>query len=164
MYPDAATDTRPWFRQFWPWFLIVLPSVVVIASFYTLYLAILHSDDLVVDQYYKDGLAINRQLEQKQRAATLGITARFTITPQQATVELAGPVASPTLELALSHPMEADRDFGIVLQQVAPGIYSGVLDTPVRSRWHWQLRDPDDPTWHLDGVLSAADLLDADSS
>jgi hypothetical protein len=164
MHPDAAaTDTRPWFRQFWPWFLIALPGAVVIASVYTLYLAVLHSDDLVVDQYYKDGLAINRQLEQQQRAAILGITARFTITPQQATVQLTGPVAASTLELAFSHPMEADRDFRIVLRQVAPGVYTGLLETAVKSRWHWQLRDPGDSAWRLDGVLSATDLLDADA-
>jgi hypothetical protein len=33
-------DTAPWFRQFWPWFIIALPSAAVIASFTTLWIAI----------------------------------------------------------------------------------------------------------------------------
>ncbi len=39
----------PWYRQFWPWFIIALPASAVIASFITLYLAISRPDPLVVD-------------------------------------------------------------------------------------------------------------------
>tara|TARA_R110001592_G_scaffold59200_1_gene179570 strand:+ start:14934 stop:15134 length:201 start_codon:yes stop_codon:yes gene_type:complete len=34
------TDSKPWFKQFWPWFLISLPGAVVIASIFTIGLAI----------------------------------------------------------------------------------------------------------------------------
>ena len=40
----------PWFKQFWPWFIIALPASVVIASFYTLWLAVSNPDYLVVDE------------------------------------------------------------------------------------------------------------------
>ncbi len=65
-------DTQPWYRQFWPWFLILLPASVVVASLYTVYIANRGADDLVVDEYYKDGLAINRQLEKEQRSLATG--------------------------------------------------------------------------------------------
>ena len=55
-------DTLPWYRQFWPWFLIALPACVVIAAIATALIASRHADDLVADSYYKDGLAINRRL------------------------------------------------------------------------------------------------------
>ena len=58
-------DTEPWYRQFWPWFIIMLPASVVVAGLSTWYIAHRHADDLVVDEYYKSGLAINRQLEKK---------------------------------------------------------------------------------------------------
>lgn len=40
----------PWYRQFWPWFIIALPASVVIASMFTLWLAISNPDHLVVDE------------------------------------------------------------------------------------------------------------------
>lgn len=32
-------DTQPWYRYFWPWFIIVLLGSAVCASLYTVYLA-----------------------------------------------------------------------------------------------------------------------------
>jgi hypothetical protein len=40
-------DASPWYRQFWPWFLVVLPAASVVLSFVTLYMA-LESMDAVV--------------------------------------------------------------------------------------------------------------------
>lgn len=161
VYPDQ--DTTPWYRQFWPWFLIALPGTVVVVSFHLLYTAYKHSDDLVVDQYYKVGLAINRQLERKERAEALALAAQFTITNQQVTAHLDGPVTAETLEMTFSHPMEADRDFSIPLQRVGPGIYNGQLTARVAERWHWILSDGVGNEWRLDGVISAADLLTEES-
>lgn len=39
----------PWYKQFWPWFIIALPASAVVAGFYTLWLAINTPDYLVVD-------------------------------------------------------------------------------------------------------------------
>lgn len=45
----------PWYRQFWPWFIIALPASAVIASFLTLWLAVNNPDTLVVsDDQYRD--------------------------------------------------------------------------------------------------------------
>lgn len=33
-------NTTPWYKQFWPWFLIALPGSVVIASLFTISLAV----------------------------------------------------------------------------------------------------------------------------
>lgn len=161
VYPDQ--DPTPWYRQFWPWFLIALPGTVVVVSFHLMYTAYKHSDDLVVDEYYKVGLAINRQLARKERAEELALAAQFTITEHQVTVSLEGTVTADTLELTFSHPMEADRDFSIALQQVGPGIYNGRLKTTVAERWHWILSDGAGNEWRLDGVVRTEDLLAAGS-
>lgn len=39
----------PWYRQFWPWFIIALPASAVIASLFTFYLAVSRPDHMVVD-------------------------------------------------------------------------------------------------------------------
>jgi hypothetical protein len=43
-------DIQPWYKQFWPWFIIALPASVVVASFFTLWLAVSNPDHLVVDE------------------------------------------------------------------------------------------------------------------
>lgn len=49
----ARTDTKPWYRQFWPWFLIALPATAVVASFATLAIAIRNADEVVSDPDYE---------------------------------------------------------------------------------------------------------------
>jgi hypothetical protein len=47
--PDAQ-QIEPWYRQFWPWFIIALPASAVIASFFTLWLAISNPVQMVVTE------------------------------------------------------------------------------------------------------------------
>lgn len=154
-------DTLPWYRQFWPWFLISLPASVVVAGLSMLYIANRGADDLVVDEYYKDGLAINRQLEKKDRAQALGISAHPSFSGLDVRMEVTGAVTADKLDLRLSHPLEADRDFSVTLIAASPGDYRGRLLKPVAPRWHWTLELPDvEQSWRLDGSIELADLSD----
>lgn len=154
-------DELPWYRQFWPWFLILMPTVVVVAALATLFVANRHADDLVVDEYYRDGLAINRQLEKQHRAGRLGMSARLVFSGTTAVVSVSGPVEAKELDLLLSHPLESDRDFRVRLNRAAPGEYRGLLEKPVAPRWHWTLQGPASGGWRLDGTVTAADIDDA---
>ena len=44
-------EIQPWYKQFWPWFIIALPASVVVASFFTLWLALSNPDPLVVEDH-----------------------------------------------------------------------------------------------------------------
>ena len=153
-------DTEPWYRQFWPWFVFLLPATAVVAALTTVYIANRGADDLVVDDYYKDGLAINRQLEKKQRGQQLGISAELDFTGDKVTVQIAGPVDAGALSLLLSHPLEADRDFPVTLGRIAPGIYQGTLSSEVAPRWHWTLELPQADGWRIDGSVEPTDIGD----
>lgn len=66
----------PWYRQFWPWFIIALPTAAVIGSFISLWLAVSNPDYLVVsdDEYQqiKDELkAQPAELEKQSTQADL---------------------------------------------------------------------------------------------
>jgi len=154
-------DTQPWYRQFWPWFLILLPASVVVASLYTMYLASSGADDLVVDDYYKDGLAINRQLEKKERGEELGVSAALTFNGKLVTVQITGPADVAALSLLMSHPLEADRDFSVELRRTGPGVYRGVLTDAVAPRWHWTLESTGPEAWRLDGSVASRDIGNA---
>ena len=134
---QITTPAPPWYRQFWPWFLIALPATVVVAGFFTLYLAIKYSDDLVSDNYYRDGLAINQQLTQDVRATELVLSAKldFSGGSDDAIKVLALELNSATddftlpgaLNLYLLHPTDASADDVIKLIAAGDGRYRGQL-------------------------------------
>ena len=58
----------PWYVHFWPWFIVALLGTTVVAGLTTVYIAASGADSLVVDDYYKEGKAINRDLAQDHEA------------------------------------------------------------------------------------------------
>ncbi|MBN7798043.1 FixH family protein [Parahaliea mediterranea] len=156
----ASEGPRPWYRQFWPWFLMALPACAVVASLWTVYIAHRDADDLVVDDYYKDGLAINRQLEKRDYAERAGIAARVRVDGDDILVTVSGPVRAQQLALYLSHPIESDRDIRVTLQRASRDSFRARLPAPPAPRWHWVLDAGPDSRWRLDGSLSDANFSD----
>jgi hypothetical protein len=68
----APEQLIPWYRQFWPWFIIALPAAAVIASFVSLWLAVTHPDPLVVteDEYRQLKSELKAQPTLKEQQAT----------------------------------------------------------------------------------------------
>ena len=50
---------KPWYKQFWPWFLIILPLTVVVWTIITVIIFSNNSVSLVTEDYYKKGKGIN---------------------------------------------------------------------------------------------------------
>ena len=69
------TDVRPWYRQFWPSFIMALPLAAVIAGLTTVAIAVTHQDSVVRDDWYTEGKSINQDIARDSRATTLGINA-----------------------------------------------------------------------------------------
>ncbi len=55
-------EFTPWYRQFWPWFIVSIPATTVLACLVLITLAVISDDGLVSDDYYREGLAINKRL------------------------------------------------------------------------------------------------------
>ncbi|MBE9549572.1 MAG: FixH family protein [Proteobacteria bacterium] len=66
-------DTKPWYKQFWPWFIIALPMTAVIASIATLIIAIQNPDYLVIEK--SDYQNISAEMRPAQKT---GISAKKT--------------------------------------------------------------------------------------
>lgn len=49
---------RPWYRQLWPWLLIIPPLGAVIGGLLTLYLAMTRPDELVDQSCVRDGVTM----------------------------------------------------------------------------------------------------------
>ncbi|MEJ5211425.1 MAG: FixH family protein, partial [Burkholderiales bacterium] len=97
---------RPWYREFWPWFLMLFPATAVVAGFITFRIAAQSDDGVVDDDYYKQGLAINRVLARGQAAAAAGLSGVARFSGETVTVRLSGhPDAWPEqLVLRVLHP------------------------------------------------------------
>lgn len=138
--PDSA-DVPPWHRQFWPWFLLVLPGTVVVASLVTVGISFYHSDTLVRDDYYREGLAINRELALEREALARGIRATLDV-HDGGTISLlvesrAQPEIYPqSVEMTWQHPVESSGDRSLLLQRVGPQRYLGELSSAPVGRWY----------------------------
>ena len=115
-------DTKPWYRQFWPWFIIALPASAVVAGLTTLWISMQTTDSLVV--HAEDGVrkATDRALAAERLAAEMGLAAAVEIDHETRVITAvirAGELAEvpATLDFELSHPAFADRDRHITLNR-----------------------------------------------
>jgi hypothetical protein len=153
--PDTAS--RPWYREPWPWILMSGPAVVVVAGFVTLWLAIRSSDGLVAEDYYKEGLAVNRVFAREDQAERLGIAARVEPVRGALRVLLAGHAAPPALFLRLAHATRAGFDVTLRLARAADGSYGAALPPALPAgHWHVSIEDPR-REWRVAGVWTGSD-------
>jgi hypothetical protein len=147
-------DTQPWYKEPWPWILIAGPAIVVVAGIVTLVLSIISFDGVVEDDYYKQGLAINQQLQRDTTAIEKGVSAQVMLSGREVRVFLKAADASALpaqLQLHFNHPTRASLDQDVVLKNGGQGFYSGDLAVEIHGRWHVYLEDQD-KTWRLLGV------------
>jgi hypothetical protein len=131
--------TKPWYAQRWPWLLMLGPAAVVVAGAYTTWLAVQTPDAVVVDDYYKQGKAINQNLR-RDRAATalgLGLRARFDGGTLEGRLASHGqPVVAP-FRIMLAHPTQPHKDRSMLVVPDADGRF--VVALPGLEQTHWQV-------------------------
>lgn len=152
-------DTQPWYAQFWPWLLIAIPAWGVVASLAMVLIANQSTDGVVVDDYYKQGLAINQHLARDQRAADLGLSAEVRIPGAgllQVRLDGAAIERLPALTVRLLHPTKAGRDQRLVLRRTAGGLFEAELAPLEPAHWH-VLIEPPAADWRLQDRLQWPD-------
>jgi hypothetical protein len=129
--------TRPWYTHRWPWLLMLGPATVLAGGGYVAWLAAGHPDALVVDDYYKQGKAINQDLRRDRAATKLGLALQAQYDPRAGTLSgrLAGQAAPFTIYLA--HPTLPQRDLRVFVNPAADGSFGVAL--PALERTHWQV-------------------------
>lgn len=152
-------DTKPWYRQFWPWFIIALPAAAVIGGLTTVWISLQTTDSLVVQS--DDGMQIvaERRVLAEQLAAELNLAAALDFDLESGAILAAirsGDLGSVpvALQLELSHPAFANRDQRITLNPAPPDdagnpVWSGHFVSIPDGRWYVTLTSDDD--WRLAG-------------
>ena len=150
---EESLRSQPWYREPWPWFLMAGPFAVIVGSLFTAWLAVTRADPLVVDNYYKEGLEINRIIERDQAAVSGEYRAEvmFGHGGSRVRVHLDGHRGIPsTLSLLMVHPTRADSDRSVDMRLLQAGWYEGEVALPDAPRWRLQLEDPQ-RVWRLTG-------------
>lgn len=159
--PMSAEHTtlpiRPWYREPWPWLLMVAPLAAVVMGAVMVVLAGRSNDGLVADDYYKRGLTINQTLDRVERARSLGLSASAAFNPQRTRVRVVttGPTGDD-LTLRLVHPTRAGMDQTIRLARVGAGVYEGAVEPLAAGHWHLSLEDAQGQ-WRITGSWPPGD-------
>jgi len=130
----------PWYRQRWPWLIMAGPLAVLVAGAVTTWIAFASADGLVAEDYYKQGMGINRRLAREEAARQQGISAQVELSAQIA-VTLQG-AAPEALFVHLAHATRAGHDVRLRLARLPDGAYGTPLPALPAGRWHAVIEDP----------------------
>lgn len=147
----AAQSQRPWYREVWPWLLMLPPAFSVAGGVTMIYLANSTPSALVVEDYARIEELTSERFDRDRRAAELGLTAElvFARAPARVEVTLDGPAsfrAPRTLTLFLRHATDAAADRELELLRSGT-VYIAATDA-LQGRYRIELM-PDDRSWRL---------------
>ena len=155
----TMSDNKPWYRQLWPWLIMVPPAAAVVAGLVTLYLAASQPPAMVAGEYDAQRMSTLARSAREDQARVLGLSAHISLDTsgdQDATgirVELnaATLVQLPDqVRVRLVHRtlLEEDREAWLTRSGNA---YTGLIQRP-RGRLWLELED-DRGTWRLAAEL-----------
>lgn len=143
-------NPTPWYKNFWPWFLIFFPLVTVVACVFLITFAVGNGPDMVVDDYYKKGKAINLELSKFDKAKALYLHGDLQVAEQKVTFKFTKGDASKVhaLKLSFYHRTIEKYDFSVTLTKNANGEFTGLFDEP-HSGAFTVFIEPMDNSWKM---------------
>ena len=134
------------------WFVVGLPLAVVVAAFITLAIAIRSADDVVRDDFRKEGLAIYADPARDAAAVEAGVQALLEVQAGgtiSVSLALARGELPDGLVIVLSHATRAEYDQMVPLRP-QDGRYVGRGEALAPGRWYVEITPPG-REWRLKG-------------
>lgn len=149
-------DTAPWYKQFWPWFIITVLSWGVLSSSITLTVALNNPPHMMTGDYAELGKALVDTHERADRAEALGLSGTLARRGAQWALSLRADQTAglgDRLLLLAQHPTDSARDRQVVFDRIAPGEYrADAIDIPGRGRL---IVSDLEQTWWISSAYSA---------
>lgn len=98
-------------REFnaWPLTLCAIPFAAVLFGILMVSVASVFPDDVVVDDYYKEGMAINERLADSEKAVALGISAEIYLDGERVSAKILGS-SNGLHQLSFHHVTDSTQD------------------------------------------------------
>lgn len=148
---------KPWYRHLWFWLIMLPPAASVVAGLALVGIAHKGADEVIRDDFVKEGLAMREDSRKRDAAAALGLSATVHLQRAEgrATVILRGLelAPQPALVLRLVHPTDSRHDRAAPL--VPQGnLFRAEFEQAIEGRWGIQI-EPEGEAWRLSGELAA---------
>ncbi|MES0326992.1 MAG: FixH family protein [Gammaproteobacteria bacterium] len=156
-----STDALPWYRYPMVWMIIGIPFSAVVMGVIMIWLAITTDDGLVADDYYKQGMAINRDLHRDTQALEKNISAALEMNESEGVIRVnlalkkGGLESYPdTLQLKLQYATHDHNDVRLQLNHGQADQYIGIINQPlIQGKWYLELSEGE---WRLNGNMVVA--------
>ena len=142
-----------WYQEPWAWLIVVILLATVIAGTSFIVYAFKIQDSVVVDDYYKNGKAINADLTRDNNASELAIKADILIDDLtgEVRVSIQGKATQwpEQLKLSLLSPVFKERDKMLTINRSPASteqrqVYVGQVDAAVEGKTYVQLETLDE--------------------
>lgn len=142
----------PWYKQFWPWFVFVLPVISIIASTGAAIIAFQGADPLVSGQWYQEGVEINTFLEKDKQAKSFKVSANLIQNVNKEIIQVilnfTPTLSNDSLFIELEHPKKLKFDYKCQLKKITDNVFQGILPRDITGR-RYLILYPTDQSWRL---------------
>lgn len=148
--------TRAWYQNPYVLMLVAIPLTAVLLGIALVSISILYKDDMVVDDYYRQGKEINRILDRDKTAASMGLSAIARFNRDEGKVEVVFRARSgfrhpDSIKLKMIHATRSDLDYELLLPHLGDGRYIQNVSSPAQGKWYLQIGDD---VWRITGHMS----------
>ncbi len=150
-----------WYKEPWVWLVISGPAIVILAGFYTAFLAFNGADKVVAEDYYKQGLRINATIQHDVNARDRNMSAAMNFDQASGRISIlvkSDVVLPDSLQLSIAESSSQSSVNEVVrrgtLKRTSPGNYELTYLLPSASEaagsllWHVKIEGFD---WRLTG-------------
>ena len=149
---QLTEPSKPWHKYPLVWMMLAIPFSAVIMGVIMIWLAVDTDDGLVADDYYKQGLEINRVISRDKKAAELGLSAVIEFDNSARIINIQFDKGSldafpKSLTLNIQHATRENSDLTVLLDHGIDDRYIGHVKQDISEGvWYFEIADAD---WKL---------------
>ncbi len=157
----SNTSTLPWYRYPMVWMIVGIPFSAIVMGVVMIWLAVTTDDGLVADDYYKQGMAINRDLHRDAQAQEMALSAELEMNETDGLIRVnlafdKGALESypDVLQLKLQYATHDHNDVHLELNHGQADQYIGMVRQPlIQGKWYIELSQGE---WRLNGAMDVS--------